>query len=86
MNNEFNTVSRFGVSINRRILDNLDFVFGYDFLFWSQVWRAPDQIDRNVNPTQIPPDVLVGDALPAFQDNATSYWAHGLNFTLEGRF
>ena len=83
---EFNTVSRFGVSLNRHIFDNLDFTFGYDFLFWSQVWRAPDQIDLNVNPTQIPPGVLVGPALPAFQDNATSYWAHGISFNLEGRF
>ncbi len=83
---EFNTVSEFGVTLNRRITDQISFTFGYNILLWSHVMRAAEQIDRNVNPTQIPPGTLVGAALPAFPNNSTSYWAHGISFNLEGRF
>lgn len=83
---EFNTVSEFGISLNRRVTDNFSFTFAYNILLWSHVMRAAEQIDRNINPTQIPPGTLSGPALPAFPNNSTSYWAHGINFNLEGRF
>lgn len=82
---EFNTVSNIGVTMSRRLFDNFSVSLGYEIFLWSHVWRAADQIDLNVNPTQID-GPLVGAALPAFPRTATSYWAHGIGFNIEGRF
>jgi hypothetical protein len=61
---------------------------GYNFLYWSNVVRAGDQIDRVVNPQQVP--ALQGAASaatrPAFTFNGTDFWAHGLACSLEFRF
>ena len=83
---KFSTFSLIGVKLNRKITDNLSLSLGYDFLLWSRVWRAADQIDLRVNPTQIPPDMLVGAPLPTFLRDSTTYWAHGISFNLEGRY
>lgn len=55
---------------------------GYDFLYWSSVVRAGDQIDRQVNDSQAIGGTLVGDALPSPQFNRTGFFAHGLTFGL----
>ena len=48
--------------------------------------RAGNQIDFAVNPTQIPPGVLVGAPNPQFHMNRTDYWLQGINFGAELRF
>ena len=83
---EFNTVSNFAISLRRKLFTHTTLTFGYNFLLWSHVYRAADQIDTNVNTTQIQGGTLDGAALPAFPGVATSYWAHGINFNVEGKF
>jgi hypothetical protein len=61
---------------------------GYSFLYWSNVWRAGDQIDRVVDVTQIPnfapPDVQpTGFARPGVPFRTSDFWAQGLNFGVE---
>ena len=55
---------------------------GYDFLYWSSVVRAGDQLDRNVNDSQAIGGTLVGEALPRPQFRQTGFFAHGLTFGL----
>jgi len=62
---------------------------GYDFMYWNQVVRPGNQIDRNVNQSQSPifgGGALVGPAAPTPLFNRTDFWAHGLSFGIELRF
>ena len=82
----FTTITEFGVTLNRHFNRSLTANFGYSFLYWNDVARAGDQIDLSVNPSQIPPGVLVGPATPAFAFRSTDFWAQGLRFGLELQF
>jgi len=80
---QFSTITEGGVTLRRRLPWNLSFVTGYSVLFWTNVARAGDQIDRSINTTQIPPGTLSGDPRPAPTENTTDFWAQGLRFGLE---
>ncbi len=62
--------------------NSVDLTFGYSFILWNHVVQPGDQIDMLVNPTQLT-GTLVGPAVPAFPDNDTSYFVHGLNFGVQ---
>lgn len=64
---------------------------GYSFLYVSEVVRPGNQIDRTVNPNQVPSDpffgVLPGGLeRPIIDPRYSSFWAHGVNFGAELRF
>jgi hypothetical protein len=63
---------------------------GYSFLYWSNVVRPGDQIDRTVNFTQVPIDPtngpLSGSARPALMPRQNDFWAQGFNFGIEIQF
>jgi hypothetical protein len=59
---------------------------GYTILYWDMVTRAPAMLSTSINPTQIPPGGLVGDALPVFVPQRSSFWAQGLNASFEYQF
>lgn len=62
---------------------------GYSFLYWSGVARPGDQIDRVVNPSQVPAFgglSLDGPARPAALFQQSDFWVHGINFGLDLRF
>jgi hypothetical protein len=63
---------------------------GYDFLFVSNVARPGDQIDRRINPTQIPsaagPQPLVGVPQPAVLFRTTTFYAQGVSAGLQYRW
>ena len=48
--------------------------------------RPGEQIDRTVNTNQLPPAVGGGPARPMFQNNATDFWAQGVNFGVEFKY
>ena len=75
-----------GVTVGYRITAGLRATVGYSFLEWSSVARPGDQVDRAVNPTQLPPSTLRGPAQPAFTFHGTSFWAQGANFGLEYQY
>jgi hypothetical protein len=58
---------------------------GYSFLYWNDVVLAANQIDLQVNPTQLP-GPPVGELRPLFQFQRTDFWAMGLNFGVEYRY
>ncbi|MFO0846062.1 MAG: BBP7 family outer membrane beta-barrel protein [Gemmataceae bacterium] len=83
---DLNTSLRFALS------SSCGLSVGYNFLYWSSVLRAADQVSGSLNPTFHPIlNVLtgagqVGPPEPRQLRNAGDIWAHGLNFGLDFRF
>ncbi|MBN2474392.1 MAG: BBP7 family outer membrane beta-barrel protein [Pirellulales bacterium] len=83
---EFVVIPQFGLEIGYELNSHLRAYLGYDFLYWADVARAGDQMDRGINPTQIPPGQLVGASRPSFDFQYADFWAQGINAGLELRF
>ena len=81
-----------GLTLGYRITPQLSVFTGYTFLYASNVVRAPQQVNRQINPTGAPalagnpPRTLVGPAQPSFKFNSSDFWAQGLNVGLAYRF
>jgi hypothetical protein len=84
--NDFSVIPEFGLTLGYDLTCRLKATFGWSFLYWSSVMRPADQIDSNVNPTQLPPGTLRGFAAPAFRPVTTDFWAQGFNVGLEYRY
>ena len=83
---EFSTVSEFGVTLRRQLNCQWSATVGYRLLYWSDVLRAGEQMDLRINTSQIPPGTLSGEALPRSPLAMSEFWAQGLQFGLEYRF
>ncbi len=72
-----------GVELTPRVRLNL----GYSFLMWNHVIRPAYQIDRNVNPSQIPGSptfgAVGGPSSPGFRFNDEFFWTHTFNLGVE---
>jgi hypothetical protein len=69
---------------------NLKVYAGYNFLYWSNVLRPGDQIDRTVDltfvpnpPPGVPPS---GQNRPTVPFTRSDFWAQGVQFGLEFRW
>ena len=82
-NDDFAVIPELGVTIRYDMTCNLTATFGYTFIYWSQVVRAGDQIDFDLNLSQLAPGGLVGAPRPAFPGTTTDMWAQGLSLGLE---
>ena len=86
----FAVVPEVGLNVGYQVTNRLRLFMGYSFLYWSNVVRPGDVIDRTVNLTQIPsnlgPGTLVGPARPAVVLKDTDFWAQGLNFGVAVRY
>ena len=82
----FVVIPQFGVELGYQPTARAKLTLGYNFLYWARVVRAGDQIDLNVNPTQVPPGALVGAPRPRFEFRNADFWAQGMNVGLELRF
>jgi hypothetical protein len=59
---------------------------GYTLLYWSGVARPGDQIDLDVNLSQVAPNIMVGPARPEFRWVGSDLWVQGLSAGLHYRF
>jgi hypothetical protein len=84
----FAVIPELGVNLGFMVLPRWRASFGYTVIFWGPVVRPGDQIDRDINPDQLPPPIvpLAGPLRPAFEYEDVNYWVHGLTFGLEGRW
>jgi hypothetical protein len=86
----FAVVPEVGINVGYQVTEHLRAFVGYSFLYWSSVARPGDQIDRAVNPTQLPVSatapVLTGPARPAPLFRDTDFWAQGISFGVEVRY
>ena len=84
--NDFTVVPEGTVSVGYQLTDGMRAFVGYTFLYWSNVWRAGDQVDLVVNPSQIGGGALIGAPRPIFPGRDTDFWAQGINFGVELRY
>ena len=80
------TATEVGVKLKRSVGSRTSLTVGYTFLYLSDVLRAGDQIDTNINGSQLPPGTLTGAAFPEFSFQSGSFWAQGLSIGIEGCF
>ena len=83
---EFSVVPEVTVNLGYRLSHCLTVYAGYNFLYWSRVARAGDQIDRVIDTSQIPnfgSNVPTGVGRPAVPFAQNDFWAQGLNVGLE---
>ena len=82
----FTMIPELGVTLGYEIMCGMRATFGYTFVYWSNVARAGDQIDLDLNLSQLYNNDLQGEPRPEFSWVTTDFWAQGLNFGLEYRF
>ena len=87
-NDEFAVVPEIGLRVGAQLTERLRGFVGYNWIYWSTVSRAGDQIDLNVNPNQLPPATLPvpGPAVPAARTDVTDFWLQGISIGGEFRF
>ena len=80
-----------GVTVGYQVMDNIRVFAGYNVLYWTNVARAGEQMNRYVNATFIP-DPTTGTATPSgspsplFRPRDESFWAHGCSLGIEFRW
>jgi hypothetical protein len=84
--NDFSVIPEFGVTLGYDLTCRLKATVGWSFLYWSSVMRPGDQVDTNVNPSQLPPGTLSGIPSPQFKPVMTDFWAQGLSIGLDYRY
>jgi hypothetical protein len=82
----FAVIPELGINVGYDLTSRLKLTFGYTFLYWSQVVRASDQVDTNVNPSQFQGGTLSGVPAPGFKLVTSDFWAQGLNLGFDYRF
>lgn len=86
----FAIVPEISVTANYCIRENITARIGYTFLYWSDVVRPGEQVDRVVNPEQVPSSLvfgpLTGPAVPQPSLRSGDFWAMGLHLGLEIRY
>jgi hypothetical protein len=88
---DFTVIPEIGINLRVRLSDHLQARVGYTFLYASSVARPGNQIDRVINPNQVPTDPASfgtpgGPARPAFSFRDSDFWAQGVSFGLELRY
>lgn len=86
--NDFVVIPQFGAELGYQLTCRTRAFIGYNFLLWSNVARASEQIDRTINSSYVPleGDTPTGIERPEFVWQGTDFWAQGMNLGLEYRF
>jgi hypothetical protein len=85
---EFAILPEVGVNVGYQVTPRLKMTLGYTLVYLSNVVRAGDQIDRDVNPNLFPPEAVpfAGPLRPEFAFRETDFWAQGLSVGGDLRF
>ena len=86
---DFSFVPEFNLTVGYQVTSHVRVTAGYNMLYWTHVERVGNNIDRNVDPIQVPtlafPAVGAG-VNPTFPNVRTDFWAQGLNLGVELKF
>lgn len=74
---DFGAMGEIGLSVEWQPWQTVKLTLGYSWLYWSDVLRAPEQIDTRVDRDQLAP-TAGGGSQPDVTLRDTSFWAHGL--------
>ena len=85
---QFSVVPEFNANVGYQLTEHIRLMFGYTFIYWSNVVRPGEHIDLDVNTDQLPPavDPITGDLRPRFAFDTTDYWVQGINTGFEFRW
>lgn len=87
---QFGYIPQGAVKLGYRFTDHISLFASYSFLYWFDVVRPGDQIDRTVNPRQVPSNLQFGlpggPPQPVSQFNHSDLWAQGLGLGFEIRY
>jgi hypothetical protein len=87
---DFAFVPELGVNLGYQFTPVFRAYVGYTFLWWSDVARPGDLINRNINPSLVPTSTTFGTnnvpAEPSRSIHQTDFWAQGVNFGVEFRY
>ncbi len=81
---DFIVVPEVGITLRGRLNRCTEVSLGYGAMYWSQVARAADQIDRRVS--QFPPEPPSGTRNPEFRFATDGFFTHGLNAGLQFQY
>lgn len=82
----FTLIPELGVTLGYDLTSCLRATVGYTLLYWGEVARPGEQIDLDVNLSQVPPNILVGPARPEFRWVGSDLWVQGFSAGLHYRF
>jgi hypothetical protein len=83
---QFAVIPELDLKLGWHLTPCLRATFGYTFMYWCHVARPGDQIDLDLNLSQLTPGGLVGVPRPRFLNRFTDVWAQGFSFGLDYRF
>jgi len=85
---ELSVIPEVGMTVGYQLTSHTRLTCGYSFIYFSNVVRAGDQIDRDLNTNLLPPEVdpFTGPLRPEFAWRTTDFWAQGLNLGVDVRF
>jgi hypothetical protein len=88
--NLFSVIPELEVKLGYNFTERLRGFVGYDLLYWTNVARAGEQIDRTVDLRQVPTipayDPTLRNTLPAPQIRSSNFTAQGITFGFEFKF
>jgi hypothetical protein len=84
--NCFSVVPQAQLKLAYQLTNSVRATVGYDVLYWTNVIRPGDQIDRNLNTSQTSGGTLVGQPSPAQQFRRTDFLGQGVSFGVEFKF
>jgi hypothetical protein len=88
---QFGFVPEVTLNVGYQITERIRAFVGYDFLYWNNVLRPGDQIDRVLDVTripnfQVPGAVPTASNRPAVFFRESNFWAQGINVGIEVRY
>lgn len=87
--NHLSAIPELNLRAGYQVTNCLRAFVGYDVMWWTEVARPGEQLDRATNATQSPvfgAGSLVGAARPAWLTNTTGFYAQGFTVGLEFRY
>jgi hypothetical protein len=88
--NEFSVIPEVEIKLGYNLTERIRGFAGYNFMYWSNVARSGEQIDRNIDVRQVPTlptfDPNFRGTQPAPQFRNSGYWAQGVTFGVEFLF
>ncbi|HLN33286.1 MAG TPA: BBP7 family outer membrane beta-barrel protein [Gemmataceae bacterium] len=87
---EFTVLPELMLSAGVEVTRNLRLFVGYNFLYWEDVVRPGDQVNRIVNPNLVPSSLSFGTGpttpTPSNIGSHSDFWAQGVNFGVAIRY
>ena len=84
---QFSFVPEVGLNIGYQVTDHIRLFAGYNMLYWSNVARPGNQIDRSVDPFQTNGvNSAAGAQRPTFMFQNSDFWAQGVVVGLQFRW